>query len=407
MDKWKRNLVMVGLSQFLAMMGIAFAMPFAPYYIQQLGITDPNELKKWVALFSAAVPLTIAIFAPIWGAVGDRYGRRLMLLRAYLSGMFILALMGMVPNVQLLVALRLLQGMLTGTMPAAQTFVSVDIPPQRSGLALGTLSAAVFSGAMAGTFIGGLFAELFGYRLAFIGSSVFLGLASLLVLLGTREQFVRPAEGLTDFSLESYAKHVWTKIGPVLPILMLMMTMGFVLQFDLAWLPLLVQEIHGSLKGAAFWTGVLGVVGGTAGFLAGPIIGRFADRVPPPRIGKISAAGAGLMMVLMGLSHGFGQLFAARFGAIFCAGGLDPVFQIWLAKTTPRASRGLIFGWATTARALGWMTAPLVSGSLAWLFGLRSVFFGSALFFFLLIPAIALTVRRLPAARNNPDSVAG
>jgi DHA1 family multidrug resistance protein-like MFS transporter len=175
-----------------------------------------------------------------------------------------------------------------------------------------------------------------------------------------------------------------------------MAAMGFVLQFDGAWLPLLVQEIHGSLKGAAFWTGSLAAVGGIAGFLAGPIIGRIADRIAPPRIGKISAFGAGLMMIIVGLSHGFFQLFTGRFGAIFFAGGLDPVLQIWLAKTTPAASRGFIFGWAVTARALGWVVAPLASGAVAWMFGLRAVFFVAAAFCFLLIPLIALITRYLP-----------
>ena len=45
MIEWKRNLVMVALSQFFSIMGFSFAMPFAPYYIQQLGITEPNTLK--------------------------------------------------------------------------------------------------------------------------------------------------------------------------------------------------------------------------------------------------------------------------------------------------------------------------------------------------------------------------
>src|ERR1035437_4579735 len=130
MIEWKRNLVMVGLSQFLSMMGFAFAMPFAPYYIQQLGITEPNELKMWVALFTAAAPLTLAVASPIWGALGDRYGRRIMLLRANFGGMVVLGLIGLVPNVQMLVMLRLLQGVLTGTVNAAQTFVSVQSPPQ-------------------------------------------------------------------------------------------------------------------------------------------------------------------------------------------------------------------------------------------------------------------------------------
>ena len=397
MIEWKRNFVMVALSQFLSIMGFTFALPFAPYYIQQLGITDPNELKMWIALFTAAAPLTLAVASPIWGALGDRYGRRIMMLRANFGGMFVVALMGLVPNVQALIILRMVQGVLSGTVTAAQTFVSVQSPPHRSGMVLGTLSAAVFSGSMCGAFVGGLFAEWFGYRMAFMTSGVLLLLSGLLVVFGTREEFVRPIEEEAD-SMEDRVRMFWGKIGPALPILALLMVMGFVLKFDEAWLPLLVQEIHGSLKGAAFWTGSLMAVGGIAGFLAGPIIGRIADRIAPPRIGKISAFGAGLMMLVVGLSHGFAQLFMGRFGAIFCAGGLDPVFQIWLAKTTPAASRGFIFGWAVTARSLGWMAAPLVSGVVAWMFGLRAVFFAAAVFFFLLIPLIALIVRYLPPA---------
>jgi len=395
MIEWKRNFVMVALSQFFSMMGFAFAMPFAPYYIQQLGITEPNELKMWVALFTAAAPLTLAVASPIWGALGDRYGRRLMLLRANFGGMLVLFLMGMAPNVQMLIVLRLAQGVLSGTMNAAQTLVSVQSPTHRSGMVLGTLSAVVFSGLMCGAFVGGLFADWFGYRMAFLASGVLLLLAGLLVLLGTREKFVRPMEEEAD-SMEDRVRMFWGKIGPALPILALMAAMGFALHFDLAWLPLLVQEIHGSLKGAAFWTGSLMAVSGIAGFLAGPIIGRIADQIAPPRIGKISACGAGLMMIVVGFSHGFAQLFMGRFGATFCAGGLDPVFQIWLSKTTPAASRGFIFGWAATAKALGWMMAPLASGAVAWIFGLRAVFFAAAVFFFLLIPLITLIVRYLP-----------
>lgn len=397
MIDWKRTLVMVGLSQFFSMMGFAFAVPFAPYYIQELGITEPHELKMWVSLFSAAASMTIAIFAPIWGTLGDRYGRRIMMLRANFGGMLILTLMGFVPNVQALVGLRLLQGVLTGTVSAAQTFVSVSVPSKRSGTVLGILSAAVFSGSTVGAFAGGIFAEWFGYRGAFMASGVFLLLAGLLITFGTREEFVRPIEEDAD-SLEDRVRVFWGKIGPAMPILALMSAIGFVIMFDSAWLPLLVQDMHGSLKGAAFWTGALSATGGIAGFLAGPIIGRFADRIAPPRIGKFAAFGAGMMMIVVGLAHGFVQLFLGRFGAIFCAGGLDPVFQIWLAKTTPPSSRGFIFGWAVTAKSLGWVAAPLVSGVVAWLAGLRSVFFVSAFCFLLIIPAIALIVRYLPPA---------
>jgi MFS transporter, DHA1 family, multidrug resistance protein len=400
MITWKRNLIIVGLSQFLAMVGFHAATPFAPYYIQNLGVTEPGALKMWVAFFTAASALTLAVFAPIWGAFGDRYGRRVMLLRASFGGMLVLIAMGFAPNVQTLIVLRLVQGALSGSTNAAQTFISVNSPQKRIGMVLGSISAAVFSGHVIGSFVGGLLAEWFGYRITFIVSGGFLLAASLLILFGTREEFVRPiAED--GGSMEDRARMFWGKIGPALPILALMAAMGFVRMFDGAWLPLLVQEIHGSLKGASIRTGLLAAVGGVAGFLAGPILGRLADQIAPPRIGKISAFGAGLMMIVMGLAHGFGLLFFGRFGTTFCAGGLDPVFHIWLAKTTPAESRGFIFGWAVTAKSLGWMVAPLVSGVVAWMFGLRAVFFTAAALFFLLIPLITLIVRYLPSTPGS------
>ena len=58
--------------------------------------------------------------------------------------------------------LRLVQGVFTGTVVAAQAMVAAYTPERRSGLALGSLSAADYLGSMAGTFVGGVFAEYFG-----------------------------------------------------------------------------------------------------------------------------------------------------------------------------------------------------------------------------------------------------
>jgi len=104
MVSWKKNLVVIWISQFLSLMGFTFAMPFTPFYMQELGVTDPDELKIWVALFATAAPMSLAVFAPIWGMVADRYGRRPMLLRANFGAAVFLALMGSVDSVGLLVA---------------------------------------------------------------------------------------------------------------------------------------------------------------------------------------------------------------------------------------------------------------------------------------------------------------
>ena len=66
--------------------------------------------------------------------------------------------------------------------------VAAYTPERRSGVALGSLSAAVYMGSMAGTFVGGMFAEYFGYRYAFFASGFLLIVAGLLVFVGAKEE---------------------------------------------------------------------------------------------------------------------------------------------------------------------------------------------------------------------------
>ncbi|MDO9542825.1 MAG: MFS transporter [Kiritimatiellia bacterium] len=392
MIAWKRNIIFILAAQFFSMTAFSFAMPFVPFYLQEMGVREAHKLKIWIALFNFAAPLTLAIFSPIWGAVGDRYGRRLMLLRANFGSVIILLLMGMATSPTMLIGLRLFQGVLSGTMPAALTLVSVHAPQNRSGFALGLLSAAVASGNTIGAFLGGLFAELFGYRMAFVAGSGLMLVAGLLVLFGTEEYVSKRQEENERPQKFHLAPR---NLGSAGFILFLISVIGFVITFDMGWLPLLVQEIHGGLRGVSFWSGSLVAVGGIAGFIAGPIIGRLADRITPPTIARISAIGSGSMTILVALSHHFPLLFCARFCTAFFAGGLDPVFQIWLSKVTPERERGVVFGWASSVRAIGWMCSPLVSGAVAWLAGVRAIFFAAAGFYFLLVPLISFIVRRL------------
>jgi len=380
---WKQNFAAIWLAQFLSIMGFTFCLPFAPYYLQELGITDPVKLKLWVALFAAATPAGLAIFSPIWGAMADRFGRRPMMLRANVAGAVVLTLMGHVHSALMLVGLRLLQGMVTGTLTAAQTMVASLAPADRSGLALGTLSAAMFSGSMAGASLGGLFASHFGYARTFQAAGGILLLSSLIILLATEEQFERPAPAPGEDA--RWIRFRMPRLGHAWPLLFLILTMATARQFDMAFLPLLTQEIHGGLEGVSVWTGGLFAVGGLAGLLAGITLGRLADRASPQRIGMLSSAAAGAAMLVQGLSYTFALLFPARFAVMFAAGGLDPVLQSWLARITPPQRRGFVFGWAATARSAGWILAPLLSGVIASAFGLRAIFLAGALLFLALI----------------------
>ncbi|MGD1973722.1 MAG: MFS transporter, partial [Desulfobacterales bacterium] len=216
---------------------------------------------------------------------------------------------------------------------------------------------------------------------------------------GAKEEFTRPTsvqpktEGQPTRTFSDF-RHVW-------PILVLLAAMGFGRQFDTSFFPLLIQHILGTIQGAAFWTGAISAVAAAAGFLAGIVFGRLADHFSPSKIAKIAAFFAGLFLIFHWRAQGFVILSIARFGMTFCAGGLDPLFQIWLAKETPPEKRGTIFGWSATARSMGWFLAPIMSGMVASGLGIRSIYIVEALLFVGFLPLISWVAKTL--SRDSPQ----
>lgn len=400
MDSWEKTYIRIWIAQFTSIMGFAFALPFAPFYIQELGVTDPAEVKIWVSLFAAATPLSLAIFSPVWGAAADRFGHRLMMLRANFSAVGVLLLMGMVRSVEALIVLRLLQGALTGTLTASQIMVAANAPPERSGRALGSLTAAVFSGAMFGASLGGIASEWIGYRAVFYVAAGLLFVSACLILFGTRE--TAPLEQSMQQPVEGQGTSSPGKaFRAALPIMILIVAISYSRQFDMAMMPLLVQEIHGMLDGVSMRTGALLAVGSIAGMFSGVLFGRLADRWHPARLAIIAALVAAMAMIPQAFATAVWVLFPARFFMMFCSGGLEAITQIWLSNITDRKYKGIIFGWASTARSIGWVIAPLSSGTVGALFGIRPVYLASATLFVLTIPLIMMTTRSL-SRREKP-----
>ncbi|MBC7261327.1 MAG: MFS transporter, partial [Chloroflexi bacterium] len=103
---WRRNLYVVWLAEVLAIMGFDAAMPFLPYYVQELGITGTGQVELWTGLLYTANAVALGIMGPIWGSLSDRMGRKVMLARAMFGGALFLGAMGFVHNVYQLLVLR-------------------------------------------------------------------------------------------------------------------------------------------------------------------------------------------------------------------------------------------------------------------------------------------------------------
>ena len=194
-SSWRRTLYALWVAQTLTIIGFSLRTPFLPFYVAELGATTFEQQALWAGAINAGGAAIMAITAPIWGTLADRYGRKLMVLRAMFAGSLTISLMALATSPWQLLALRFVEGAFTGTVAASTTLAASTVPKERLGYGLGLMQMAVFSGSAVGPLLGGVLADTLGYRVTFLlaGSMLFLG--GWIVLLLVKEEFERPATG--------------------------------------------------------------------------------------------------------------------------------------------------------------------------------------------------------------------
>ncbi|HXI95072.1 MAG TPA: MFS transporter, partial [Candidatus Acidoferrum sp.] len=181
----------------MAIFGFSFAFPFLSIFISKdLGVPQGRELDLWTAAIASVSGLSMAIASPIWGVMGDKFGRKPMLLRSMVGGAITVGLIFFARSPTELLILRLLQGATSGTVAAATALVAAETPRNRVGWALGVVTSAVALGGAIGPVVGGLAGAAVGLRLVFLGGGVLLLLSTVPVLLIVRESPRRRREGL-------------------------------------------------------------------------------------------------------------------------------------------------------------------------------------------------------------------
>jgi DHA1 family multidrug resistance protein-like MFS transporter len=395
---WKRNLAFLWIAQVFSLIGFSFALPFVPFYLQELGITGREQLRLWSGLFAAGAGIPLAIAAPIWGSLADRLGRKPMSLRASLGGALVLAAMGLARTPGMLLAFRLLQGVFTGTITANLTLAVANTPEQRLGFGIGIMNSAVFAGNTFGPLIGGYFADLFGFRASFFISSLSLVLSFLVTLLFVKEEFTRRPVALRWPRLRP--AEVWSAWRSFLPLIGLIALLTLAGNLAVPIYPLLVQEIALPGLGVATQAGIVNAAAGLAVVLAGILVGRLADHGGLLRLGTACAASAGLFVGTLAAARSLWVLVPLRAAADFSFGGGDPILNILLARQVGPERRGLAFGLAGSARSVAWSLAGVLGGVLSAYAGFPAVFLTGAALFLLAAALLYLWARRVPAAAD-------
>ncbi len=360
---------MLLVSQLSATAGFMFVMPFMPLYVQQLGVEDAGRAAAWAGLLNTATAVTMATAAPLWGRLADKYGHKPMLLRATLAGAVVVGLMGLVTAPWQLLGLRLLQGMLTGTVAAATVLASATAPEGREGQRLGTLQTVIFLAAALGPFMGGVFADLVGIRASFGVTAALLALSGVMVLFGVREK-PAVADGVRGDGKKK-GKLPWRVLVPVLAAL-------FVVNVSMTGVVPAMPGFLGTLSGngdrlASLSGQIIGA--GALAAAAGSILGgRLAARFGARRVVVVALLLAGLAFVPQAGAESVAVFWALRVAASFALGVVIPVANLAVRSSVAPERQGAAFGAAASVNSVAFGLGPLGGGLLAASYGFGAPF---------------------------------
>ncbi len=372
LPSWQRTLYIVWFTQFIALAGGNLVFPFLPLYIRELGVSD-DKVALYAGLTSTATGTTLFLFSPIWGALADRFGRKPLLLRAYFGATLSMGLQGLVQNVWQLLVLRAIQGAFVGTVPAAAALVAATTPPDRVGYSMGLLQVAMFTSGTAGPLIGGILADVLGFRETFIVTSALFALAGLLLVFGVKEEFTPPVHRKGPLRTFTDNMRDIASSRAALVMIGLVFLINGSLAFARPVIPLFVEFVDPAAKGAreaGFVFAALAITSALAAF----VVGNFAHRIGYRRTLLIALAGAGLTYLPVAAAGSVATLVLLMAGVGLFSGGLMPAANALLSLNSPPDKQGSAFGLAGSANALAFAVAPLLGGVTASLLGIRAVF---------------------------------
>ena len=377
---WLRNLYVCLFGAFTTILSMTLLLPFLPIYVQHLGVTSPAAIVQWSSVAFSVTFLAAALVAPLWGKLADRYGRKLILMRASLGMALAMSAMGLAHNVYQLVALRLLVGLAGGYASGSMILVATQTPKARTGWALGTLSTGVLAGNLLGPLVGGILPGLVGIRNTFFfaGGVIFIAFLATSFLI---------REDKTNAQRKA-ARHVgsaWAKIPDRRPVLAMLLTALLLLLANMSVEPIItvyVAQLVADPSKVVLVSGLVMSAAALGSILAAPRIGRLAYRIGHWKVVVVCLLAAAVLLIPQAFVTAGWQLILLRFLMGMALAGLLPCITALIRHSVPDAVSGNILGYSQSAQYAGQVSGPLLGGVLGAHFGMRSVFLATSVLLF-------------------------
>ncbi len=394
-----RVALIIGLGE----LGFATVIPLLPLYL-----TEQLDASVFVVgLVIATFALVETIGKTVWGAVGDRIGRRPLIVGGLLLSSIAPLVMSVLRIPLLFVPLRLIDGAGSAALwPAASAIIADQSSRDRRATAMGLLNMCFLAGLALGPALG-LFVSGYtkSYAAGFYLASALLAVSGMLAF-ATLPDVGNPPPAPHDGSVLDYRG-----TGPIShlrdlveglhlsPHLLMMLMVAFVQAFGLGLLsPTILIYVKHTIGLPDHLIGTLILILVLAVALASVPGGRVADRW-----GKVPAVSWGMILGVVGmwllpLSTRL-DVFAAAALLLGMSYALSvPAWHALVSELAPRGRVGLAMGAAQTAEGLGFVVGPLLGGALWDTVGQRAPFLASALLFTVATAVLLVTFHRVDAA---------
>ncbi len=416
MQAWQRTVRLLWVVQFLTTLAINLGLTFVPFFLVEdpvLRVQDKSERVLYTGLILGGPYFTTIIFTPLWGWIADRTGPKRQVVRACFGLGLTQLLMAVAQSPMQMVAIRIVQGMISGVLAACLGLVAVVTPRGHHGSAIASLQSATPMGQIFGPVLGGVLATVFGFRATYatLGTLILAtGLVSWWLL--RQDGFVptaspNPFVGLYQSSQRAFGQPLLRQALVVLIVGQFAFTIAqgvFAIYAGVviaAWA--LANDVAPAWwnSGVAF-TAIAMTVTGLASVVSAPRWGALYDRGAPFLVPCAAGLLAGSMLLLFACPVWWAVL-VARVGVGAGIVALSSTQLADIATRVPAEERNQLMALATAMTYVGNLAGFVFGGVLATWWTERGNFALAAAGFAL----IMLAALRLELPRGRPVKPAG
>jgi MFS transporter, DHA1 family, multidrug resistance protein len=381
MINWKKNLYIMWVCQFLAMVGMSSIVPFLPLFVRELGVTSIEETSKWSGLVFAG-PFFVSLFlSSLWGNLGDKYGRKLMMIRATFGLAIAQIIIGFSQDINQLFIGRLLQGGLSGFLPAAMALIASNTPEEKTGYALGVLQSSTAAGTVLGPLFGGIISDFLSFRAVFFVVAGLLFVVGFAIIIFVKED--KREKSKSNFTLFDNWKHVLLDKKILIPAILIMLT-SLGISFVRPIFVLFVETLEINKNYLPTITGALYSIVGVFSVFSAYWWGKKVETFGLQK----SIVVASILTATMYLLHAFitnpYYLIPVRTFLGFGYGALMPLLFTRISNNVNKDRRGGVLGIGSSFQVMGNLVGPLLGGYAGAAIGFSYSFFFTAAIFLLI-----------------------